>query len=66
VVVHLVVALEHRTTVLLMVHTVEAVAVQELLDRAPTVELVQATGIQVAVVELVKLVEVTHLQAVQE
>jgi hypothetical protein len=64
--VHQVVVLVHKITVTQMVHTVEAVEEQEQLVRELMVELVQATGIQVAVAVLVALVEAIHLLVVQE
>jgi hypothetical protein len=60
----LVVVLVHKITVIQMVRTVEAVEVQELSVKVMMVELVLATGIQVAVVELVDQDVLTHLQAV--
>jgi hypothetical protein len=64
--VHQVVVLVHKITVTQMVHTVEAVEVQVHLVKVLMVELVQVTGIQVLVEALLKLVEATHLLAVQE
>jgi hypothetical protein len=64
--VHQVVVLVHKITVTQMVLMVVAVEVQEHLVRELMVELVQATGIQVAVAVLVALVEAIHLLVVQE
>ena len=60
------VAVEHKITVVQMVHMVVAVEVQEQLVKALMVELVLVLGIQAAAAVLPKLVEVTHLQVVQD
>jgi hypothetical protein len=62
--VHQVVVVVRRITVTQMVHTVEAAAVLEPLDKDLKVELVLVLGTQVLVEVQVVLVEATHLQVV--